>query len=198
MRKHLFTLFLIATVMSYSQSKNEDQIPFEEIPEAPENYSGGNVVARMVEGLGFRFHWASKDLTEQDLMYKPSEDARSCRETLEHIYGLSKTIYNASKSAPNTGGEEISNWSYEDLRAKTLQNLKEASENYRGMYMYDVDKLKVIFQRGERTSEYPFWNMINGPIADAIYHTGQIVSFRRSSGNPINSNISQFTGKKRN
>lgn len=192
----LSILFLTAE-MIHSQS-NSEALPFEEIPVAPENYTGGNVVARMVEGLGFRFHWASKDLREEDLAYKPSADARSCRETLEHIYGLSKTVYNASINAPNTGNEELSGWTYEALRTETLKLLKKASENYRGMYMHEVEKLKVIFSRGDSSSEYPFWNMINGPIADAIYHTGQLVTFRRSTGNPIDANISQFTGKKRN
>ncbi|NND63856.1 MAG: hypothetical protein HKN48_11770 [Flavobacteriaceae bacterium] len=190
-------IFLFCGILSYSQNPRDATL-FEEIPEPPKNYSGGNVIARMVEGLGFRYHWASKDLTTTDLNYKPSEDARSSKETLVHIYGLSKTILNASLNLPNVTGEDASKYSYEKLRSKTLYNLKEASENFRGRYMYDIAKLKVIFKRDGNTSEYPFWNMINGPISDAIYHTGQLVSFRRSSGNPIDPNISQFMGKKRN
>ena len=30
----------------------------------------------------------------------------------------------------------------------------------------------------------PFWNMINGPLADALTHVGQINSWRRLAGNP--------------
>jgi hypothetical protein len=30
----------------------------------------------------------------------------------------------------------------------------------------------------------PFWHLINGPMADALTHTGQISSFRRLAGNP--------------
>jgi hypothetical protein len=30
----------------------------------------------------------------------------------------------------------------------------------------------------------PFWHIINGPIADALTHVGQINSFRRLAGNP--------------
>ena len=41
------------------------------------------------------------------------------------------------------------------------------------------------------------WNQINGPIADALWHCGQVVSFRRASGNPYNSKASLFTGKLR-
>ena len=52
---------------------------------------------------------------------------------------------------------------------------------------------KIIF--GDKA--YPFWNAINGPIADALWHCGQIVSFRRSSGNPFPKGVSVFTGKVR-
>jgi len=45
----------------------------------------------------------------------------------------------------------------------------------------------------ERVS-IPFFNIINGPIADAIWHTGQVASFRRSSGNPISSKLNHFKG----
>jgi hypothetical protein len=30
----------------------------------------------------------------------------------------------------------------------------------------------------------PFWYIINGPLADALTHIGQINSFRRIAGNP--------------
>jgi hypothetical protein len=33
-------------------------------------------------------------------------------------------------------------------------------------------------------NEKPFWHIINGPIADALTHVGQINSFRRLAGNP--------------
>ena len=56
---------------------------------------------------------------------------------------------------------------------------------------------KVIFQRGEQQSEFDYWHAINGPIADALWHAGQIVAFRRASGNPINPMVSVFMGKTR-
>ena len=42
----------------------------------------------MVDGLGFRYFWATEGLTEKDLAYRPSEGARTTMETLEHISGL--------------------------------------------------------------------------------------------------------------
>jgi len=46
-------------------------------------------------------------------------------------------------------------------------------------------------------TQFPFWNVINGPISDAIWHTGQVVSFRRTSGNPFPKGVNVLTGKKR-
>jgi hypothetical protein len=31
----------------------------------------------------------------------------------------------------------------------------------------------------------PFWHIINGPLSDALTHTGQINSFRRLNGNGV-------------
>jgi hypothetical protein len=39
--------------------------------------------------------------------------------------------------------------------------------------------------------------MINGPIADALWHAGQVVTLRRVSGNPINPKVSVFNGRLR-
>ena len=59
----------------------------------------------------------------------------------------------------------------------------------------DMASFNMVFQYPDgSTQPYPFWNEINGPISDALWHTGQIVSFRRSSGNPFPSNISVLQG----
>ena len=55
----------------------------------------------------------------------------------------------------------------------------------------DVSEYKIIF--GEQ--EIPFWNQVNGPISDAIWHCGQLVVYRRSTGNPINPKVNHFSGK---
>ena len=44
---------------------------------------------------------------------------------------------------------------------------------------------------------FPFWNIINGPISDALWHCGQVVMLRRASGNPFNSKVNVFSGKLR-
>lgn len=172
-----------------------ESIPYHQIPEAPENFSSGNVLARLVDGLGYRFYWATEGLRPEDLAYRPSADASNVLETLKHMYGLSTTILNTTTSTPNLRPLEIPEVSAEELRVITLKNLKAASDQLRGADETAVSNMKMIFKRGDQSSSFPFWNNINGPIADAIYHTGQIVSFRRTSGNPINSKVNVFIGK---
>ena len=97
------TLILILTMTSmYSQKK----LPFYQIPEAPNEISSTNIMVRMVQGLGFRYHWATQDLTEKDLKYRPSKDAISNFETIKHIYNLSNTIYNSIRNSPNIKSEK--------------------------------------------------------------------------------------------
>ena len=57
----------------------------------------------------------------------------------------------------------------------------------------------MIFENpGGNNSEFPFWNELNGPLSDALWHTGQVVMLRRMSGNPFTSNVSVLSGKVRN
>ena len=56
--------------------------------------------------------------------------------------------------------------------------------------------MKVVFDRQGKISSFPVWNLMNGPLQDAIYHTGQIVSFRRTTGNPIPKGVNVFLGVK--
>jgi hypothetical protein len=171
-------------------------LPFSEIPPAPESFTTGAAMARLVEGLGYRYYWATEGLRAQDLDFKPSPDARTTGETLDHIFGLSSTVINAVKGLPNVSGAERPERSPAQLREATLKNLAEAAQILRESDQDDFDNFKVIFQREDNESSYPYWNMINGPISDAIYHCGQVTSFRRSSGNPLNPNVSVFMGSR--
>ncbi len=50
---------------------------YAEIPEYPEHYTAGTVLGRIVDGLGFRYRWATQGLTERELAYRPSESCRA-------------------------------------------------------------------------------------------------------------------------
>lgn len=186
----VFSFFLL-------QAQTDDMPHYYEIPEAPNAYSAEAVTARMMDGLGYRYYWATKDLREEDLSYKPSEDSRTSGETIQHILGLSEMILNAVQNQPNIRPREWAEMTFAEKRKQTLSNIKAASDNLRKAQTGTIDKSKIIFQRGDHTTEFPLWNLYNGPLADAIYHTGQIVAYRRASGNPIDAGVNVFLGKTR-
>lgn len=190
--------FLVLIMGVPGQAQNTGDLPYYQIPEYPEKYSAGTVAARLVDGLGFRFYWATEGLREQDLSFKPSEEARTIHETIDHIYGLSLVIVNATTQASNKTATDEEKFSYEELRKMTLLNIQKAANILRTSKDEDFEKFKLVFEGSQGTSEYPFWNNINGPIADALWHCGQVVSLRRTAGNPFNSNVSVFGGRLRN
>jgi len=191
--KSLSTFLFLAVIMTIQANAQEQQLPYHQIPDYPNEYTPNTVAARMVDGLGYRYYWATKDLRAEDLAYRISEDSRTTRETLDHIYGLTRTIMHAPQSKVNTYPKE--ELTFDELRKRTLENIAFASKLLKEGEDGEMDEYLMIFQRGENTTEYPFWNMINGPISDAIYHTGQIVAFRRASGNPIQKGVRVLTGK---
>ncbi|WGD33923.1 hypothetical protein [Olleya sp. YS] len=180
------TLLLLTLILSTIIITQNNDLPYYELPEASESYTAGTVAARQVDALGFRFYHATDGLTEKDLEYKPTDSVRTTAETVDHIYDLSKIILNSTLKKANS--KESANLTFEDKRAATLKNLKQAADILRASE--DISQFKIIF--GER--QIPFWNNINGPIADAIWHCGQIASFRRVTGNPINPKVNHFTG----
>lgn len=196
----MMRLIFIATLMSigsmtFAQTTSTAEMLYKEIPSAPKTYTSTNVAARMIDGLGYRYYWATIGLRAEDLAFRPSPDARSAQETLDHLYGLSQTILNAVLMQPNIRPAAQEKMSFEVQRQRTLENLYQASTILKASKSKALKKFKIIFKRGESQSEFPFWNMLNGPIADAIYHTGQIVSFRRASGNPMDPGVNVFMGK---
>jgi len=195
MKQKLSLISICLTVSIYVNAQENNELPYSEIPEPPEHYTPGGVVSRMIDGLGFRYYWASEGLRDEDLKYRPSDDARSSGETLDHILDLSYVILNSALNKVNEPRQE-QDLSFEQKRQMTLNNLERASGIFRSAE--DLDQFKVIFKGQEKNREFPFWNQINGPISDALWHCGQVVSLRRASGNPFNSKVSVFTGKVRN
>jgi hypothetical protein len=189
--KNIKAIVLILLMLSSSVivAQEKEELPYYEVPNYPEEFTAGTMAARMVDALGFRFYWSTDSLTDKDLSYKANEEGRSTEETIKHIYDLSKIIVNSTLKKANSRAED--DLTYTELREKTLYNLKTAADILR--VCEDISQFKIIF--GER--EIPFWNQVNGPIADAIWHCGQIVIYRRTTGNPINPKVNHFSGKVR-
>ena len=186
-----FSLFFIFSIQSMAQ-----ELPFSSILAAPQDYTAGNSISRMIQGLGFRYFWATEGLRTEDLEYRPTKEAQSTLSTLQHIYGLTKTILNAAKNEASKRPAPSPPDNLEALRAATLKDLQQAATLFLNYSEDEIEGLNIIFEREGKQSRFPVWNLINGPIADALYHTGQVVSFRRTSGNPIPKGVNVFLGVK--
>ncbi|WP_317192059.1 hypothetical protein [Snuella sedimenti] len=185
-----FVLSILFFNQLIAQDMSKEVLPYYEIPEYPETYTAGTVAARVVDGLGYRYYWATEGLRDEDLAYKPSDSGRTTAETIDHIYDLSNVILNAALQKVNVKNDDAK-MTFEQKRKKTLENFKEAADIFRTSQDISVYTIKF----GKR--EFPFWNGINGPIEDAVWHCGQVVLLRRASGNPFNSKANVFTGKLR-
>jgi hypothetical protein len=182
MKTGLLCIMMFVSLGAVAQS---DSLPYVSFPPAPDHYNAGTVVSRLLDGLGFRYYWATEGLRPIDLSFKPSPAARTSQETLEHIYSLSNMIIAAVGGNPS--GEYKT---FGEIRKATLENFKKASSIIAAYNDRDMEKLNEDFDG----KKLPFWNMINGPISDCLWHTGQVVSFRRSSGNPFSDKVEMFLG----
>jgi len=192
--RHLFFISLvIISTNIFAQQKSY----YYQIPDTSAVYTAATVAARMVDGLGFRYFWATEGLTETDLNYKPSDSTRTSYETLEHINGLTQVLLNAVNKKPTKSSAGNKKLSFTELRESTLKNIQAASEILKnpGARLEDFD---MVFERASGNVRYPFWNLINGPVADALWHVGQVVSFRRASGNPLPKGVNVLQGTKSN
>jgi len=199
----MIRIFLLLTVAistytsTNAQTMGTDSLPFATIPDYPDSYSAAHVLARSIDGLGFRYYWATSELRSVDYSYAAGNDSRSIDETMDHLWGLSDMIMNTVLGKANKRPRPETSMTRVERRAATLANLKAASDYLHTHGDADLSEMAIIFQRGENTSEVPLWHLINGPIADALWHCGQVVAHRRAAGNPLPPGVNVFMGTKK-
>ena len=139
-------LLLITLVFSVSiMAQEETALPYYEIPDYPKEYNEATVVARLLDGLGFRYYWATEGLRPEDLSFKPSESGRTTLETIDHIAGLSNFVLNSALKRTNQS-VEIEGLSFEEKRALTLNIIKQVADIFRASN--DLSQFKIVLKRG--------------------------------------------------
>ena len=153
---------------------------FHTIPDYPKQVTPGTILTRLIDGLGFRFYWATEGLSEKEYKFRPSPDCMSIKELIGHIWGLVNWVNISVTDKKYKRPEEA---------AKRRDQVIEMLFDLRNVFikMSDEEISNVIIE------ERPVWHIINGPISDALTHVGQINSFRRLAGNPV-SKANVFTG----
>ena len=165
--------------------KNQE-LPFEYISKTPNDLTATNTLLRMVEGLAFRYRWATENLSEENIKFKPHPTSMSVEEVNAHIFDLvdsTNRVFGGEKQNKDSLN------SFQKLRIKSLNILADLSERLKEMSDEDLSEIEKNTSR-----KLPFWYWINGPLADALTHVGQITSWRRIAGNPQLKGINVFIG----
>lgn len=183
------TIVVLACLGFGAFAQTQEVQPYREIPDYPDSYNAANMASRMVDGLGFRFYWATEGLGEKDLAFRPTAKARNVDETIDHILSMCYLLVNSINPGTEVPKKGLS---FHEKRDWVLNNLKTASDILRKSNAEDLETYTLDLGNGD---SLPFWNFVNGPLADCIWHCGQIASFRRLSGNPFNSKVSLLMGK---
>lgn len=169
-------------------------LPYAAIPTPPEEYNAATVLSRLMDGLGFRYHWATDGLTEEVLAYRPETTCRSVREILHHIRAIVDMIEHSVMSEryqlPEPHLPDNA-----DVRGETLSAISRVSATLRASDPTRLAEFEARFRMDENDMDFPFWNTINGTMSDAIYHVGQVVAYRRAAGLPIDQGVDVFVGK---
>lgn len=190
-RSILFLLFLL----SFVGLSNAQGLPFREIPPAAKVFTSGTLMGRLSDGLGFRFYWATEGLTEDDLSFKAGEESRTIGETIDHIYSLVLMFTNATMEQPTVFPIKTDSLTFDEKREKALAFIQTASAMLKVSNDADFERYNLVFQNPNGSGQkLPFWNGLNGPLEDALWHIGQVVTLRRMAGNPINSKVDFMNG----
>ena len=152
--------------------------PYISIPDPPEVITAMTVLVRLVDSLGFRYRWATEGLREADYNYQPSPDSMTMRQLLGHIHGLVNWVIQSFGEKTETFQEA---YSLMEIRGITLDKISRIRNLFLDKSPDQLASLRIRTRRGD----FPLWNMINGPLSDALTHVGQVNSWRRLNGNPV-------------
>lgn len=149
------------------------------IPGDPGQFDGARVMARLVDGLAFRYRWATERLRAEDIDFRPGPSSMSTRELMKHVlhlvYMLEQCVFDANER------KSVITEDPDALRAETLQRLHVVREHLSSLTDGTLAGHRVLKRDGSR---WPVWNILNGPLADALTHVGQLNAWRRLAGNP--------------
>lgn len=156
------------------------ETPYESIPEAPGAVSSGAVISRMLDGIGFRYRWATEGLEEPDMAFRPVDGSMSIGEALRHIHALLHWVGLATGMSAEEGPMPFAEGAA--IRPRTLRLAQELGGRFLRMSDGELEAFRIATSRGD---SFPFWNLLNGPLADSLTHIGQVASWRRILGKPV-------------
>ena len=147
---------------------------FRSLAQYPSREDANGVFMRLVDGLGHRFTWATEGLRPEDYEFTPGAGCKTIGGLIEHVWGLINWVHGVMGAEGKPGAKPEGP---AEMRAQALELLLSLRSRLEAMSQHDLFATKI--------RDVPVWHVINGPLADALTHTGQISSFRRLTGNVI-------------
>lgn len=165
---------------------------YQSLPEPPVETGAVTVLVRLLDGMAFRYRWAVEGLAPDDVAFTPGHGAMSLGQLLLHMRQL--VCWVGDNVRAGRAGVEPVAWSDagaalddpgEDPQALAGQTLATIVSLRGDLLALGDDGLGVIRLLGSSGRDtHPFWNAINGPLADFLTHVGQVNSWRRLMGRP--------------
>lgn len=139
---------------------------FEHLAMVPERCSASGVLQRLVDTIGYRFRRALVGIEDEQLGWRPQVDVQSIDELIDHIGELIE----ATLAALERRERRRAVWDPFEI-FDLLMRLHQVLDDYD-----DEDLALIDF------SVAGLWTLINGPLADALTHIGQINMLKRLQG----------------
>lgn len=167
---------------------------FHSLPAPPaDTPCGSTVLARLVDGLAFRYRWATHGLDREDLRFRPCDDAMTLDELLDHLRYLARWMHTNVRAAKLShdpvpypeccAGLADPAGDPDVLIHQTLSALADLRADI--LDLGEEGLTRVVLIGGREPTAFPVWNLINGPLSDALTHVGQVTSWRRILGKPV-------------
>lgn len=165
---------------------------YQSLPDPPGEPGAVTVLARLIDGMAFRYRWAVDGLQPEQLAFTPGAGAMTLGELLLHMRQLAcwvgiNTKAGQADKPPVVWAEACSHLPDVSsdpaaLAEQTLGTLIGLRSDLLRLGDARLDAVKLLGSSGPDTR--PFWNAINGPLADFLTHVGQVNAWRRLMGHP--------------
>ena len=173
-----------------------ETLQFAEITSYPTHYNIGSIIARMLDGAGFRYYWATEGLTAEQLMQEPGNGSRSLYQIMDHIYNMVDFLGNSLEGTTTNFPEQANGLPFEELRQKTLARIEAVKMACTKMDEQTLEQQKIQLTVNGHAMQFDNWHLFNGPLPDIYHHIGQLMLVRRILGNPIPAGVEPFMCKR--
>ncbi len=118
--------------------------PYQTLPPSPKKLTEGNILARLVDGIGFRYRVATEGFTQKEIDFCPIEGSMNMMQLLDHIYKLVAWTGTTFK-LDFTKKQTLT--SFEEYRLETLSLCQAFSDHLKTLTHKEINAVSVYSKR---------------------------------------------------